>query len=301
MKRKFILTVVFTVFFIACAFLSGILAQTLADYARWLKDGTRGMYTITIDYTLENLIKSSLTKPGLVILAVLFTLSGWLYYKYKTRLYSDGRNFNISGQGTYGTAGWMSLKEAKQVLEIGSIHHTQGILFGHIAGEAVSLPHDTYNNRHVAVYGASGSMKSRAFVRNNILQLALLGKSMILTDPKGELFADTAEFLKKMGYTVRLFNLVRPELSDRWNCLAEINSDELMAQTFSDVVIANTNTGRKPGGDPFWDRAEMNLLKALVLYVDSKKIKSSKTMKQLYAILACGSNTKLMKSSPLCR
>lgn len=116
---------------------------------------------------------------------------------------------------------------------------------------------------------------------------------MILTEPKGELFSDTAQFLRDMGYTVRLFNLVQPQLSDRWNCLAEINGNELMAQTFADVVIANTNSGIKAGGDPFWDRAEMNLLKALALYVDSKKSPGHKTMKQLYALLVSGSNASL--------
>jgi hypothetical protein len=61
------------------------------------------------------------------------------------------------------------------------------------------------------------------------------------------LFPDASKFFHEMGYTVRLFNLVQPELSDRWNCLAEINGNELMAQTFADVVVMNTNTGRKRG------------------------------------------------------
>jgi len=38
-----------------------------------------------------------------------------------------------------------------------------------------------------------------------------------------------------------------------------------MAQVFADVIIQNTGSGK---GDHFWDNAEMNLLKALVLYVD---------------------------------
>lgn len=40
---------------------------------------------------------------------------------------------------------------------------------------------------------------------------------------------------------------------------------ETMAQVFADVIIQNTGSGK---GDHFWDNAEMNLLKALVLYVD---------------------------------
>ena len=59
---------------------------------------------------------------------------------------------------------------------------------------------------------------------------------------------------------------MNPENSDSWNCLAEIEGQELMAQLFVDVIIKNTANGNK--GDHFWDSAEMNLLKALVLYVE---------------------------------
>ena len=56
-----------------------------------------------------------------------------------------------------------------------------------------------------------------------------------------------------------------PENSDSWNCLAEIEGDELMAQRFCDVIIKNTGSER---GDHFWDSAEMNLLKALAQPLD---------------------------------
>ena len=86
----------------------------------------------------------------------------------------------------------------------------------------------------------------------------------MLCDPKSELYEKTSELLRKT-HTVKVFNLVCPENSDSWNCLAEIEGDELMAQRFCDVIIKNTGSER---GDHFWDSAEMNLLKALVLYVE---------------------------------
>ena len=71
--------------------------------------------------------------------------------------------------------------------------------------------------------------------------------------------------MREQEYTVRVFNLVSPEHSDSWACLSEIKGDELMTQLFCDVIIKNTGDER---GDHFWDSAEMNLLKALVLYVE---------------------------------
>ena len=114
-------------------------------------------------------------------------------------------------------------------------------------------------NGNLAVYGASGSMKTRSFCMNRILQSAARGESLVICDPKSELYEKSSEYMRDLGYTVRVFNLVSPENSDSWNCLKEIEGQELMAQLFVDVIIKNTNgTGKS---DRFWDSGEMNLLK----------------------------------------
>ena len=74
------------------------------------------------------------------------------------------------------------------------------------------------------------------------------------------------ELFRKHGYTVRVYNLLQPELSDSWNCMFDLGGDTLMAQVLTDVIIANTKGDSK--GDHFWDNGEANLLKSLILYVD---------------------------------
>ena len=96
-----------------------------------------------------------------------------------------------------------------------------------------------------------------------VLQAVRRGESVIITDPKSELFEDMAAFLSVSGYTVRVLNLIRPQNSDSWNCLNEVG-DEVMAQVFADTIIKNTSGGKS---DHFWDNSELNLLKALILYV----------------------------------
>ena len=46
-----------------------------------------------------------------------------------------------------------------------------------------------------------------------------------------------AGYLEDNGYIVRMFNLVNPENSDSWNCLKEIEGQEIMAQLTADVII----------------------------------------------------------------
>lgn len=163
-------------------------------------------------------------------------------------------------------------------------------ILGKLNGKAVCLPYKTRMNRNIAVYGASGSMKSRAFARNMIFQCVARGESLIITDPKSELYESMAVYLEKEGYTVQMFNLVNPENSDSWNCLMEIEGQETMAQVFSDVIIQNTGSAK---GDHFWDNAELNLLKALVLYVEQGFPPEAKNIGQVYKLLTLISEKEL--------
>ena len=109
-------------------------------------------------------------------------------------------------------------------------------------------------------------------------------------DPKSELYEKTSEYLRDQGYTVRVFNLVTPSASDSWNCLAEVGGQELMAQLFCDVIIKNTGGEER---DHFWDSAEMNLLKALVLYVSTSYPKKKQNIGEVYQLIAASSEQEL--------
>ena len=205
--------------------------------------------------------------------------------------YDKERNLIYSDKGTYGTSGFMTDAEMLEVLDlVSNIANNRGVILGMLYGKAVCLPENTRMNRNVAVFGASGSMKSRAYARNVAFQCVKRGESLIITDPKSELYGDLHNYLIENGYIVRVFNLINPENSDSWNCLAEIEGQEIMAQLFSDVIIKNTGSTK---GDHFWDNAEMNLLKALVLYVDQGFPPEGKNIGQVYKLLTMNSEKEL--------
>ena len=217
-------------------------------------------------------IYKALTEGQVIIGICIALVIVAIFYMYTSRTKEenmDERNFKNSKKGTYGTAGWMKDFEKKEIVDIKSVEETTGTILGmEKDGKVISLPLDSPLNKHTAIYGASGTGKSRCFSRPQILQCSARGESIIVTDPKGELYADTATYLLNLGYNVKVFNLVDPQYSDSWNCLGEIAKDpnqmELMAQTFCDVVIKNTSGAKS---DHFWDSAEMSLLKGLCLYV----------------------------------
>ena len=213
----------------------------------------------------------------------------------------DERGFSVSEDGTYGTSGWMKREEYEEEMLVENIKTVKGPVFGKVddRGNVLSFRlKPEYDgdlrpyrfNKNAAIYGASGSGKSRAYVRNQVMQCVRRGESVVITDPKSEMYASMAGYLEDQGYIVRVFNLINPQLSDSWNAVAEVMSDpeqlELMAQTFTSVVIANT-IGEGGKADHFWDNAEMNLLKALLLYVicDESRDVKDKNFGEVYRLL----------------
>ena len=240
---------------IAALYIGGICGQLNANYQQWMaEDGMMGGVSMPpVDFRPLYVVPFAFTGDG--IKGVLFVLAAatgiFIYIKLNNRFSKkdyDDRNFTRSKSGAYGTAGWMSDKEMRQVLEVTTPEKAHGVILGQKNRSVICLPENTRLNRHIAVLGATGTMKSRAIFRNILFQAIRRGESVICTDPKSELYADTAELFRRRGYTVKVFNLVQPEYGDSWNCMADLHGDTLMAQILTDVIIRNTSEDR---GDRF--------------------------------------------------
>ena len=295
-KRLFSILLVLPPLLFGLLYGGGYIAQFMRNYNQWQSaGGTPGDGTSpqTPSFAIGSCFEAIFSMPygifgilicvaALALLIIMIMRMGWGETGERDR----DRNFVYSRKGTYGTAGFMSEKEAEEIFDITSnLKNKSGTIFGMLDGKFVCMPNESMLNRNVAVYGASGSMKTRAYCMNRILQAAHgpegQRESLIICDPKSELYEKTSEYLRNT-HIVKVFNLVSPENSDSWNCLAEIEGDELMAQRFCDVIIKNTGSER---GDHFWDSAEMNLLKALVLYVEQGYPPERKNIGQVYKLL----------------
>ena len=286
-KRSIGIAIIVILGLAALMYLSGLLGQLLANYSIWLESGgISGESSMPpVNWSLIKCLQQSFTPDGFKAMLIILAAGGGIFAYIKLHDKFDGKEYDPRGfvkskTGAYGTASWMTEKEMKDVLEIASPSKAEGIILGEYKGNVICLPKDTKLNRHIAIFGASGTMKSRAIIRNALFQAIKRNESVVITDPKGELYSDTAEMFRSEGYEVKVFNLVHPEHSDSWNCMSDLHGDTLLAQDLTNVIIGNTSSGK---GDHFWDNGEANLLKALVLYVDFDNTRSPE-MKNLPAV-----------------
>lgn len=127
-------------------------------------------------------------------------------------------------------------------------------------------------NLNVLVVGGSGAGKSRTYAVPNILQCSQAapekggGCSIVVTDPKGELLRKTGGLLERMGYDVRVFDLINPRTSFCYNPFRYVQDDKDVLKLINNL-IRNTTPKGSQASDPFWEKSETALLQALMLYL----------------------------------
>ena len=70
---------------------------------------------------------------------------------------------------------------------------------------------------HSLVIGATGSGKTTMIINPLVSFLAKKGESMVITDPKGEIYEKNGEMLRNLGYDVIIVNFRDPKNGSCWN------------------------------------------------------------------------------------
>ena len=130
---------------------------------------------------------------------------------------------------------------------------------------------------HTMVIGATASGKTTAVVNPLVFSLAKKGESMVITDPKGEIYRKHGAMLKEKGYNVIVLNFRDPSHGSAWNPLTlpyrlykEGNIDKA-TELLEDVAL-NILIDTKNQSDPFWERNASDFFSgiAIGLFEDAK-------------------------------
>lgn len=207
--------------------------------------------------------------PYLIGLAVALAINGITIYQIHVSL--SEKNFNA---GQRGVARWTTNKEIKeQYKEIPDRDYTfpgaGGTIISRI-GKKLYIDQSPTNNLIIGIT-RSGKGEMFVFPSIDVYSRAEEKTSLVVCDPKLELYKGSKKTLERRGYQVYLLNLDDPLHSMGFNPLEQIKEEylkkhyaeaELLAQSFSFSIF---NPNSPTNTDAFWQDTASSLLTALIL------------------------------------
>ena len=122
---------------------------------------------------------------------------------------------------------------------------------------------------HTLVIGATGSGKTAGIINPTVKMLMKARESMIISDPKGEIYEDNSGIMRELGYQIIILNFRDPQKGNCWNPYhlpykyqKEGNFDkanELLNDLSLNIVVDGQ------GQDPFWQNSAASYLTGLSL------------------------------------
>lgn len=203
-----------------------------------------------------------------VLVGIFASVSSYIFSKDK----GHGFGLSIKEKKESGYERWASDKEMKNASDIVKVNPAAETLDAAGIplinnGKEIWVDNGEYHN---LVIGSTGSGKSQQLVFPMIRLLAKKGESMIITDPKGELYTKTSENLKKRGYKVIVLNFREPQRGNSWNPLGmpytyykSGNRDkaiELLDDVAQNILYDPTNKS-----EPFWEKGAADYFSGLAL------------------------------------
>ncbi len=155
---------------------------------------------------------------------------------------------------------------------------------------------------HNLIIGSTGAGKTQVAIFPLVHSLAKNNESMIITDPKGEIYETTAEMLKKRGYNVVLLNFRNPQQGSGWNPLhlpykyyKEGNSDKANELT-DDLAMNILYDENAQNSDPFWEKTSADYFSGICLglFEDAKEEEINLNSVNLFTTVGedrCGPNS----------
>ncbi len=219
---------------------------------------------------------------GAVILFYAFAM-GFLFVTVKDYFFdrtTGGPGISFGPKDEKGFSRWCTDKEMKATLSEVNVKDSE---YEH-AGFPILSTGDKFwvddGESHNIVIGSTGTGKTQCVIHPLVKILAKKGESMIVTDPKGEIYRESAGLLKEKGYQIIVLNFRDPQKGNTWNPLnlpyklyKQGNKDkamELLDDLAANILYDDAGGASK---DPFWEKTSADYFVglALGLFEDAKE------------------------------
>ncbi|HIT34530.1 MAG TPA: type IV secretory system conjugative DNA transfer family protein [Candidatus Faecousia intestinigallinarum] len=178
----------------------------------------------------------------------------------------EGRGFLFSDSNVYGSARELSMEDLQQVADVLPIESLSGTILGQLdktGKQVIGIPPNPIANKNLLAFGPPGAGKTFSIVNPLVVQAVRRRESVVLTESKGDGWAETCEYARLHGYIVKRYNLKDIEHTDGMDILGELRHDDLRSITFANIVMNNTGNSKDPHLS-----TEQSLLRACSLYIE---------------------------------
>ncbi|MDD6277180.1 MAG: type IV secretory system conjugative DNA transfer family protein [Mycoplasma sp.] len=266
----------FMLFCIYCGILLYFCAIAVLNFSSFSKDGTfygllpfKAFTPQYIGFTLGLFVAA--------LILIFTSVSSKIFSKEK----GDGFGLFFSEKSSDGYSKWASDKDIKTDKNIVKVR----TIDDHIEAAGVALVNNgkemwvDNGEYHNLIIGSTGSGKTECVVKPLVNLLSKKGESMVITDPKGEIYQYCGEYLKKQGYNIVILNFRDPEKGNSWNPLAlpymyyKQGNQDKATELLEDVSL-NILYDKSEGGDSaFWQKSAADYFSGLTmgLFMDAKE------------------------------
>lgn len=253
--------------------LSLVVGYTLTGVLRFIaeKESLNGLL-LDLSGTIGFLLNDADRQSQLLVAILSVVFFGWFLSKmslFETK-YEDAHDYGVHGSARFTQpAEVIDGKHFSKQNKYNKTHPEKtlasmenGLIVGRVPDKKQTLiiPRTTaIDNRNVYIVGSSGSGKGQSYVIPNLLNNK--EETLIVTDPKGELFEQTAAIKREQGYRVYQIDFINFN-QDGYNLLDYVFDDQ-DAQSVS-LTIAKNST--KDGKEDFFMERAQKMLAGLIAY-----------------------------------
>ena len=219
----------------------------------------------------------------LLLFLIIFLVKDNIYASGEDQITNTIKTPKRVGQGQYGSANWLKNKDFIKVFSKNEIDVSKdkkllkfdsgGLVVGYNkTKKEIEEVFYIDTNTHSLVVGATRSGKSRTIVIQTMVNLAFAGESIIVSDPKGELFDYTSEFMKELEYETIVIDFKNPLKSNSYNFLQQIidsvnredyRKAEELCWDLATALVGDSNIK----GEKIWENGEMSIIAGAIMAV----------------------------------
>ncbi len=177
--------------------------------------------------------KSILSGTGMIEAAFAFPI----------KAIGHGASRLINGRVLNQTSG-AKFAKAKHYREFLGSHH-KGLL---VDGHSLRLSKEE-SAKNICVIARTGAGKTSRYIIPNVLDQASRKASLVINDPKGDVFQATSGAMHRAGFKIITINPQNPQASSRFNPLSEAR-DDIELEQIAAIIVRSGNPGEKDG---FWN------------------------------------------------